>query len=66
MDLWISYGVCLIYVVLLIRVVCLMMGFVEDLLHLEQMLLGHVRGRCVGCDEHSFLLDISHLFVGLK
>lgn len=39
---------------------------VDDVIKLEKMLLDHVRGKYLGCDEHSYLLDISHIFVGLK
>ena len=55
-----------LWYVLLICVVCLTIGFVEDLLHLEHILLGHVRGGYLGCDEHICLLDFSHFLLPLN
>ena len=55
-----------IWSVLSIRVVCIPIGFEEELLHLQHILLGHIIGRYLGCNEHIRLLDFSHFLLALN
>ena len=55
-----------IWSVPLILVVCIPIGFKEELMHLQQILLGHIRRRYLGCDEHILLLDFSHSLLALN
>ena len=55
-----------IWSVMLIRVVCISIGFEQPLLHLQQILLGHIRWKYLGCDEQIHLLDFSHFLLVLN
>ena len=55
-----------IWSVLLIRVVCIPIGFEDDILHLQHILFGHIRGRYFSCNEYIRLLDFSHFLLALN
>ena len=55
-----------IWSVPLIRAVCIPIGFGGELLHLQQIPLGHIKGRYLGYDEHIRLLDFSHFLLALN